>query len=69
MTAASNNPANNESIGEHEVFGPYEVYERLGVGGMATVHRAKERGIEDFHGGARSDTESRRPSGLRKTMS
>ncbi|WP_428267653.1 protein kinase domain-containing protein [Haliangium sp.] len=31
-----------------EVFGPYEVYERLGVGGMATVHRAKERGIEGF---------------------
>ncbi|MCE9573882.1 MAG: protein kinase [Deltaproteobacteria bacterium] len=24
------------------------VFERLGVGGMATVHRAKERGIEDF---------------------
>jgi serine/threonine protein kinase len=31
-----------------EQFGPYEVYERLGVGGMATVHRAKERGIEEF---------------------
>jgi serine/threonine protein kinase len=31
-----------------EIFGPYEVYERLGVGGMATVHRAKERGIEGF---------------------
>lgn len=31
-----------------EQFGPYEVYERLGVGGMATVHRAKERGIEGF---------------------
>src|SRR5262245_924180 len=31
-----------------EVFGPYIVYERLGVGGMATVHRAKERGIEGF---------------------
>ncbi|MEO6773699.1 MAG: serine/threonine-protein kinase [Kofleriaceae bacterium] len=25
-------------------FGPYEVYERLGVGGMATVDRAKKRG-------------------------
>ncbi len=31
-----------------EVFGPYVVYERLGIGGMATVHRAKERGIEGF---------------------
>src|SRR4051794_35517556 len=31
-----------------EVFGPYLVHERLGVGGMATVHRAKERGIEGF---------------------
>ena len=27
-----------------EQFGPYLVYERLGVGGMATVHRALERG-------------------------
>jgi serine/threonine protein kinase len=27
-----------------ERFGPYVVYERLGVGGMATVHRALERG-------------------------
>src|SRR5512147_529074 len=31
-----------------EPFGPYLVYERLGVGGMATVHRALERGIEGF---------------------
>ena len=31
-----------------EQFGPYLVYERLGVGGMATVHRALERGIEGF---------------------
>jgi serine/threonine protein kinase len=31
-----------------ESFGPYLVFERLGVGGMATVHRAKERGIEGF---------------------
>src|SRR6478752_6319977 len=28
---------------EEEQFGPYIVYERLGVGGMATVHRALER--------------------------
>ncbi|HUJ60077.1 MAG TPA: serine/threonine-protein kinase [Kofleriaceae bacterium] len=27
---------------EEEQFGPYAVYERLGVGGMATVHRALE---------------------------
>ena len=27
-----------------EQFGPYLVYERLGVGGMATVHRALEQG-------------------------
>src|SRR5205807_3319342 len=31
-----------------ESFGPYLVFERLGVGGMATVHRSKERGIEGF---------------------
>lgn len=29
-----------------EQFGPYLVYERLGVGGMATVHRALERNVE-----------------------
>jgi serine/threonine protein kinase len=31
-----------------EQFGPYLVYERLGVGGMATVHRALEHGVEGF---------------------
>src|ERR1051325_9894314 len=31
-----------------EQFGPYSVYERLGVGGMATVHRALEHGAEGF---------------------
>jgi eukaryotic-like serine/threonine-protein kinase len=31
-----------------EQFGPYVVYERLGVGGMAVVHRAREIGIEGF---------------------
>src|SRR5215204_7015683 len=41
------NPAASAAT-EQEVFGPYLVYERLGVGGMATVHRAKERGIEGF---------------------
>lgn len=37
--------ASDEKI---EVFGPYEVYERIGVGGMASVHRAKKQGIEGF---------------------
>src|SRR5215470_3526594 len=32
----------------HEQFGPYLVYERLGLGGMATVHRALERGLDGF---------------------
>src|SRR5919197_4722256 len=31
-----------------EIYGPFEVLERLGVGGMATVHRAIERGIDCF---------------------
>lgn len=31
-----------------DTFGPYELYERLGLGGMATVHRAKKHGIEGF---------------------
>lgn len=31
-----------------EPFGPYLVYEKLGAGGMATVHRAVKRGIEGF---------------------
>src|SRR4051812_26864994 len=35
-------------VAAEEPFGPYLVYERLGVGGMATVHRALERGIEGF---------------------
>jgi eukaryotic-like serine/threonine-protein kinase len=29
-----------------EAFGPYLIYEQLGSGGMATVHRAKKQGIE-----------------------
>ncbi len=37
-------PSPDDSAAEQ--FGPYEVYERLGVGGMATVHRAKQHGIE-----------------------
>jgi serine/threonine protein kinase len=31
-----------------EQFGPYLVYERLGAGGMATVHRAVKTGFEGF---------------------
>ncbi|MBV8760550.1 MAG: protein kinase [Deltaproteobacteria bacterium] len=31
-----------------DTFGPYEVYERLGMGGMAQVHRAKKRGPAGF---------------------
>jgi serine/threonine protein kinase len=31
-----------------ERFGPYVVYEELGVGGMATVHRAELQGVEGF---------------------
>ena len=33
---------------QEELFGPYVVYEKLGVGGMASVHRARELGIEGF---------------------
>ena len=28
-----------------EIFGPYLVHERLGAGGMATVHRAIKTGM------------------------
>ena len=31
-----------------ESFGPYDVYEELGTGGMASVHRAMKRGIAGF---------------------
>jgi serine/threonine protein kinase len=31
-----------------EEFGPYIVYEEIGVGGMASIHRAETRGIEGF---------------------
>lgn len=41
-------PSAAGSAEHHESFGPYEVGERLGIGGMATVHRARERGIEGF---------------------
>lgn len=34
-----------------EEFGEYVVYERLGMGGMATVHRAKKRGIAGYERG------------------
>jgi serine/threonine protein kinase len=32
-----------------EAFGPYLVYEKLGVGGMAQVHRAEVHSSEGFH--------------------
>ena len=31
-----------------EEFGPYLVYEQLGIGGMASVHRAETRGVAGF---------------------
>jgi serine/threonine protein kinase len=34
--------------GSPESFGPYLVYEELGIGGMARVHRAERSGIEGF---------------------
>jgi eukaryotic-like serine/threonine-protein kinase len=37
------------SAGPVEVFGPYLVYEQLGLGGMARVDRAEHTGIEGFH--------------------
>jgi serine/threonine protein kinase len=46
-TGDTANPTGQQGLGQ-EVFGPYVVYERLGVGGMATVHRAREHGIEGF---------------------
>ena len=42
------NLAPDPNPGMPEQFGPYELYERLGMGGMATVYRAKKRGPEGF---------------------
>jgi len=41
----SERPATS-GLPEQERFGPYVVMDRLGVGGMATVHRAKQIGLE-----------------------
>jgi len=41
-----------------EEFGPYLVYEQLGIGGMATVHRAETTGIAGF----------RRPVALKRML-
>jgi serine/threonine protein kinase len=41
-----------------EEFGPYLVYEQLGMGGMATVHRAETTGLEGF----------RRPVALKRML-
>lgn len=38
----------SEGSRREELFGPYLVYEQLGVGGMAAVHRAEMPGIEGF---------------------
>ncbi len=35
-------------VSSGEPFGPYLVHEQLGAGGMASVHRAEQRGIEGF---------------------
>ena len=35
-------------MGSAEDFGPYVVYEQIGLGGMATVHRAETQGIAGF---------------------
>src|SRR5262245_23732379 len=34
--------------GSHEVLGHYEIFERLGQGGMATVNRAEMHGLAGF---------------------
>ncbi len=41
-----------------EVVGPYLVYEQIGKGGMATVHRAETQGVEGF----------RRPIALKRLL-
>src|SRR5207244_3456145 len=41
-----------------EEFGPYLVYEQLGIGGMATVHRAETTGLAGF----------RRPVALKRML-
>ncbi|MGE5185122.1 MAG: protein kinase domain-containing protein [Acidobacteriota bacterium] len=41
-------PAPDQNPSGPEQFGPYELHERLGMGGMATVYRAKKRGPEGF---------------------
>src|SRR4026209_1820264 len=38
--------AHVDTTGKREMYGPFEVLERLGVGGMATVHRAIERAVD-----------------------
>ena len=35
-------------VSSGEPFGPYIVHEQIGAGGMASVHRAEQRGIEGF---------------------
>ncbi len=40
--------AHVEKLARRETYGPFEVLERLGVGGMAVVHRAIERSVAGF---------------------
>jgi len=40
--------AHVEKLAKRESYGPFEVLERLGVGGMAVVHRAIERSVAGF---------------------
>jgi len=48
----------NRGAGAAEEFGPYLVYEQLGMGGMATVHRAETTGLAGF----------RRPVALKRML-
>lgn len=48
MNPTGPNSAYHRYVGTPEVLGPYVIYERLGAGGMATVHRAEQIGLAGF---------------------